>query len=299
MLGLHPADGSELEMVAQQDRSSAFFHSAIWLQTAAPVLVLGLLALAVGSNVRNRRLHIAALVDAANALARDQDQRARLVQAAERARIAREMHDVVAHSVSVMVALGGGASMALDWAPERSRAALDELVATGRSALADMRRVLGVLDDTSTTDTGAAPAWGDTPLAPQPGSLDLGALVDRTRAAGLPVHTTGLADTGLQDLDVSLQLAVYRIVQESLTNVLRHAPGTPAVEVDVLRRPDSVEVVVTDHGAAVAVEPSPGSRRGLVGMRERAAVFGGSVDAGPYGQGWRIRALLPWHEGDR
>jgi len=301
MLGLRPAGTEALDLGGQQAPSVVFFRSAVWLQTAAPVLVLGLLAVAVGSSVRNRRLHVADLVDAANALARDQDQRARLVQAAERARIAREMHDVVAHSVSIMVALGGGASMALEWAPERSRAALDELVATGRAALADMRRVLGVLhgqDDAPESGAGAPPAWDDAQLTPLPGSLDLTALVDRSRAAGLPVSTTGLADTGLQELDASLQLAVYRIVQEALTNALRHAPGTPSVEVDVLRRPGTVEVVVTDRGPTVPVEPSPGSQRGLVGMRERAAVFGGTVDAGPYGEGWRIRALLPSHEGD-
>ncbi|MFJ2298707.1 sensor histidine kinase [Oerskovia paurometabola] len=301
-LGLGPADADDLAAVAG---AGGFLQSAVWYQTAVPVLVLSLVAVALGTNVRNRRLHVAAFVDAANALARDLEQRERLAQAAERARIAREMHDVVAHSISVMVALGGGAAAAIDWAPDRSRAALGELVSTGRSALGDMRRVLGVLDDGGGEDLGDGPrtagaeeVTGAAPLGPQPGTLDLASLVDRFRAAGLPVTTTGQSDDGLGDLSASMQLAVYRIVQEALTNVLRHAPGTPSVEVSVLRRTRQVEVVVTDGGPTVPVEATYGSGRGLVGMRERAAVFGGTVETGQQGAGWQVRAVLPLNEGD-
>jgi len=230
----------------------------------------------------------------------------------------------------VMIALGGGARAAVDWAPDRSREALDELVATGRAALGDVRRVLGVLHDDGPrapalaagsghdtgpadgrpgdpraggvrpTGTSAGAASGDepTPFEPQPGSVDLGALVERFRSAGLPVRTTGLADTGLTELDANRQLTVYRVVQEALTNVLRHAPGTPAVDVAVRRDAGTVEVLVTDGGPTLPVDASPGSQRGLVGMRERAAAFGGHVEAGPYGRGWRVRALLPSDEGD-
>jgi signal transduction histidine kinase len=148
-----------------------------------------------------------------------------------------------------------------------------------------MRRVLGVLHEDG-TDT--------TPLAPQPGGDDLDALVERFRAAGLPVRTTQPADDGLARLDPSLQLTVFRLVQEALTNTLRHAPGTPDVEVAVRETPEHVEVVVADGGPAGAPVPAvPGSRRGLVGMRERVAVFGGTVETGPWGPGWRVRAVLP------
>jgi signal transduction histidine kinase len=264
-----------------------------WQQTALVLLVLTLLAVAVGTSVRNRRLHMARIVEAADAVARDAEQRTRLAQAAERARIAREMHDVVAHSISVMVALGGGASMAVDWAPDRARLALDELVATGRTALGDMRRVLGVLHE------GEAPGdadGGEPSVAPLPGIRELGPLVDRFRLAGLPVRASGLDDARLAEADATLQLAVHRIVQEALTNVLRHAPTTAGVEVAVRRIPGRVEVAVTDQGAGIAAEPTLGSGRGVLGMRERAAAFGGTVEAGPHGRGWRVRAELPWDD---
>jgi signal transduction histidine kinase len=261
-----------------------------WLVTALPVVVLALVGVAWGTLRRNRRLRLTALADAAQARAAEQAQRARVTQADERARVAREMHDVIAHSITVMVALGGGAAAALDRAPEQSRIALDELVETGRTALDDVRRILGVLhaDD-------ADPAGEDlVPMEPQPGATDLVRIVERFRTAGLPVRTSGLAVTGLDGTEQSVQLAVFRIVQESLTNALRHAPGTARVDVDVRRLPDAVEVVVTDQGpGGAAVATTPGTRRGLVGMTERAAAFGGTVEAGPYGQGWRVRALLP------
>jgi signal transduction histidine kinase len=278
--------GLEAVDAAQGGDPATALLDTVWLRTvAAPVAGPALLAVAVGAGVRNRRLHLAAFVAAANALARDQDQRARLAQAAERARIAREMHDVVAHSVSVMVTLGGGARAALDHAPDGARTALDELVRTGQSALGDMRRVLGVLHEDGTDAI---------PLAPQPGGDDLAALVGRFRTAGLPVRTTDLADGALARLDPSLQLTVFRLVQEALTNTLRHAPGTPDVEVAVRETPEHVEVVVADSGPADPHAPAvPGSGRGLVGMRERAAVFGGTVEAGPRGAGWRVRAVLP------
>lgn len=283
--------GQAAVQATQGGGASTVLLDTVWLRTvAAPVTGLALLAVAVGTSVRNRRLHLAGFVATANALARDQDQRARLAQAAERARIAREMHDVVAHSVSVMVTLGGGARAALDQAPDGARAALDELVRTGQQALGDMRRVLGVLHEEA-ADAG--------PLAPQPGLDDLAALVERFRTAGLQVRTTAPADGRLARLDPGLQLAVFRLVQEALTNTLRHAPGTADVEVALHETPHHVEVVVADRGPAPDAAPpsAPGSRRGLVGMRERVAVFGGTVEAGPCGPGWRVRAVLPRPEG--
>jgi len=241
----------------------------------------GLLAVAIGTSVRGRRQHLGELISRANALARDRDQQAALARAAERSRIAREMHDVVAHSLSVMIALADGAGAALSKSPERSKVALDELSATGRSALADMRRVLGVLDEPQ------------TPFEPQPDSQDLGELVDRFRAAGMTISATGLT-TPLPP-DAGLQLAVYRIVQESLTNTLRHAPATTRVTVDLARNARSIEVTVTDRGPGITVaESRAGSGRGVIGMRERVGVYGGVVEAGPWDAGWRVYAMLPW-----
>ena len=244
------------------------------------ITVVTLVALAIGTNVRNRRLHVADLVERGNALARERDQQAQIARAAERSRIAREMHDVVAHSLSVMIALADGAAAALNRAPDNARLALAELSGTGRSALTDMRRVLGVLDS-------------DAPLEP-PGSPDLSELIERFRTAGLPVRTEGVA-TELPP-DTGLQLAVYRIIQEALTNALRYAPGSPSVEVRVSRDDAAVRVEVIDHGARLTVADSGGAGRGLIGMTERAAVYGGTVDAGPWNGGWRVRAVLPWKD---
>lgn len=245
------------------------------------LLLTGLIAMTIGFNVRNRRLHVAELVERANAIARDRDQQAQIARAAERSRIAREMHDVVAHSLSVMIALADGAGAALERSPDNARHALAELSTTGRSALTDMRRVLGVLDP-------------DAPLEP-PGSPDLAELVERFRTAGLSVHTEGLST---EFADTGLALAVYRIIQEALTNTLRYAPGTPSVDVTIARTEDRVEVRVVDHGARLPVGSSGGAGRGLIGMSERVAVYGGTVDAGPWTDGWRIRAVLPWKDAE-
>ncbi len=255
------------------------------LSSVAGLVIVTLAAMALGVSVRNRQQHLAELMDRANALARDRERQAELARVSERGRIAREMHDVVAHSLSVMVALADGAGAALDRAPDASRAALSELSATGRAALADMRRVLGVLDD------------GGAPLEPQPGRLDLDALVERFRAAGLPVVAEGL-DTPLP-ADPGLQLTVFRLVQEALTNTLRHAPGTPRAELSIRRDAQGFEVEVVDDGPRHAVTEPEGSGRGLIGMSERARVYGGSVTSGPWRGGWRVRAVLPWETEDR
>ncbi len=246
------------------------------------VVLLLLVAISIGISVHNRRVHVADLVDRGNQLAREHDQQAQLAVAAERARIAREMHDVVAHSLSVMVALADGAGVALARDPERSRHALDEVAATGRTALADMRRVLGVLTEES------------APLGPQPGGPELAALVDGFRTAGLPVEV--VTSGGPLPPDAGLQLAVYRIVQESLTNTLRYATGTGQVEVRITSGPEHVTVDVTDDGGVNRPTMPIGTGRGVIGMRERAAVYGGIVEAGPYRRGWRVHAELRWQE---
>ena len=260
----------------------------------ASTLILLLLAVTIGISVRNRRLHLAAMLDRANALVRDRATQATMARAAERSRIAREMHDVVAHSLSVMIALADGAGAALDRSPDRARVALDELSDTGRTALADVRRVLGVLTEDEAPATGRAV---EVATAPQPSSTDLDALVQRFRSAGLPVRLTRSGP----DLptDAGLRLTVYRIAQESLTNVLRHAPGTSRVDLAVTTTAAGVELEVLDHGPATEPGDPGGAGRGLVGMRERVAVYGGTLTAGPWSGGWRVHAVLPWREGTR
>lgn len=261
----------------------------------ASLLILSLIAIAIGTNVRNRRLHLAALVDRANRLAVERDHQVRLAAAEERTRIAREMHDVVAHSLSVMIALADGAGAALDRSPERARDAVTELSATGRTALADMRRVLGVLRDP------------EAPLGPQPGVPDLAELIEGFRGAGLPVRTT-FAGAPLP-ADPGLQLAVYRIIQESLTNSLRHAPGAGLVDLRLSYAAGHVEITVTDDGGlrarpseaprpadVVAVGGAGAGGKGIIGMRERAAVYDGVVEAGPHAGGWRTHAMLTWDD---
>lgn len=243
-----------------------------------------LLGVAVGSSARARRLHALELVERYRALARERDQSAALARAAERAYIAREMHDLVAHNVSVMVSLADGADAAFERAPEQSRDAVRQIARTGRSALVDMQGVLGALGD----------AGSDVDRRAAPTEVDLPALVERFGSAGLTVEATGL-DTALPD-DTSVRLAAVRILGEALTNVLRHAPGAPSVEVTVRRTPAAVEIEVLD-GGGTRPGTGGGSGRGIVGMRERAALLGGHVVAGPRPDGgWRVRAVLPWSE---
>lgn len=251
------------------------------------MLLLTLLVLGgvTGAAAQARRLHAHDLALRYAAMARERDTSAALARSAERARIAREMHDIVAHSVQVMVALSDGAASALDRAPQASRQALAELSRTGREALGDMRSVLGSLGPAGV----GGGAEGGEPTAPT--ETDLHTLVERFRAAGLPVTTCGL-QTPLPS-DTALRLAVARIVTEGLTNVLRHAPGTPAAGVSLRRTGTAVEVEVVDAGGTHPGEDS-GTHRGLIGMRERAALLGGHVEAGPGDAGgWRVRVVLP------
>lgn len=249
------------------------------LGTTAQVLIVVLAAIAIGNSVRSRREHLAELMERANAMARDRDHQAQLARAAERSRIAREMHDVVAHSLSVMITLADGASVSLERAPDRSRAALAELTSTGRNALGDMRRVLGALTEE------------DAPLEPTGDGQDLDALVERFRTAGLRLRTHGL-EKGPPG-DTGVRLALYRVIQEALTNALRHAPGSEAVEVTVSHGAGLWDVTVADRGGVVPVPPSEGAGLGLVGMRERVELLGGRFEAGPQERGWRVHVTLP------
>ncbi|HIZ34179.1 MAG TPA: sensor histidine kinase [Candidatus Ruania gallistercoris] len=257
-------------------------HLQFVVSNVASLLVLWLIAVAIGLNVRNRREQIQRLVDQASQFRLERDQRELLAAASERARIAREMHDVVAHSLSVMVALADGAQASLAKSPERTATALTELSGTGRAALTDMRRILGVLR--------AEPTDAEAALSPQPGAPALEDLIDRFRATGLEV---AYSHTGppLPE-DAGLQLTTYRVVQEGLTNVLRHAPGAGGIAVIVRRQNHAVTITVRNDRPTRPAEARAGSGQGLVGMRQRAAVYDGTVTAGPDGGGWTMTAQL-------
>jgi len=259
-----------------------------WPEALAALNAFAIAATVIGVNIRNRRALLASLRDRAARLELERDQQGRLAAAAERARIAREMHDIVAHNLSVMIALADGAAYAFQDAPERAEAAIRDVSRTGRSALTEMRRLLGVLRE------GGAE---DLVLAPQPGIGDIGALLDQVRAAGLPVTLTVEGSLTLREsLPEGLQLTAYRIVQEALTNTLKHAGPGAAAEVRLAVGEGTVAVEVSDTGGAAPSEPggeAAGEGGGLRGMRERAAVYGGEVEAGPLpGGGWRVRTTL-------
>jgi signal transduction histidine kinase len=251
------------------------------------IMALWLLAiLMLGINLGNRRRYLQAVIDRAHQLARERDQRAQLAVAEERSRIAREMHDIVAHSVSVMIALSEGASRAIEVAPEAAAEALQRSAETGRSALVEMRRLLGALQE-----PGAAAAE----LAPQPGATDIPDLVQGFRDAGLTIR---LELTGEFEEDKGKGLALYRVVQEALTNVLRYAGSAANAIVSIRYGAEGVSVEVRDSGPALGVVlpvAGLGSGRGLAGLAERVRVFGGEFDSGPMpGEpGWYVRATLP------
>ena len=347
----------------------------------------------VGLNARNARLRLKALEVRSARMALASEQGALLAAAEERSRIAREMHDVVAHSLAVMITMADGAAATVERNPAVAKQAMETLAEAGRSALADTRRLVGVLrEDPSVADgppadspvpTGPAstagsispqppsasgqptpapePRWnrggkaaapqrsapsaasassarghkvrdvpvpefaplgtvtpvepsapiaslrqqatdsgsdrsrGDLPLAPSPEQADITELVKRFVSAGVPVSYRWVG-AALPE-DKALQLTVFRIAQEALTNVLRYAPTTPAVKVDVERHIGTV-ILTVDNEAAPGTRPMHGSGKGLIGMRERASVYGGTVQAGPTTTGWRVRAVLRWDEHD-
>ena len=347
----------------------------------------------VGLNTRNARLRLKALEVRSARMALASEQGALLAAAEERSRIAREMHDVVAHSLAVMITMADGAAATVERDPATAKQAMETLAEAGRSALADTRRLVGVLREDpsvaggppadSTGPTGPAstadsispqppsasgqptpapePGWkrggkaaapqrsapsaasassarghevrdvpvpefaplgtvtpvepsapiaslrqqatdggsdrsrGDLPLAPSPEQADITELVKRFVSAGVPVSYRWVG-AALPE-DKALQLTVFRIAQEALTNVLRYAPTTPAVSVDVERHIGTV-VLTVDNEAAPGTRPMHGSGKGLIGMRERASVYGGTVQAGPTPTGWRVRAVLRWDEHD-
>jgi len=260
---------------------------------------LAFTALLAGLVVRALRSQLDWLAERAERLERERDQQASLAAVTERARIAREMHDVVSHNIQVMVTLADAASLAQASDPARAAEAIHEVSSTGRQALTDMRRMLGVLREESGSggDDGAHRS-ALTPLAPQPGLGELPALVERVRATGLGVSVRRVGAPF--DVSDAAGLTVYRVVQEALTNALKHADEPTWVEVQLAFADPDVAVRITDNGRARVTVPSSspaarpsGSGHGLEGMAERATAFGGTLRAGPGpAGGWEVEAAL-------
>ncbi|GAA2531811.1 two-component sensor histidine kinase [Winogradskya humida] len=211
---------------------------------------------------------------------RERDHVARIAVAEERTQIARELHDIVAHSLSVIVLQANGAAYAFDHDPARAREALRTIGATGSDALEEIRQLVELL-------RGA----GDGPFDRNPVALDqIGAVVQRARDAGLTAEL--IIDGTPPEVPSAVALAFYRIVQESLTNTLKHAGPAPTATVRVQNRPDFIQIDVTDTGTTIDMENYSG--HGLIGMRERVSLHGGSFDAGPDPDGgWRVHARIP------
>lgn len=234
----------------------------------------------VGVAIRSRDLRAEASEDRAVRLEREQEAATRAALAQERGRIARELHDVVAHSVSVMLVQAGAARHILGTAPDQAREALLAVEAGGREAMAELRHLLGVLNDDGEGMS----------LAPQPGAEQIASLIRRVGEAGLPVDLRVIGQP--RPLPPGIDLAAYRIVQEALTNALKHA-GMARTQVILEYRPAELKVEVLDDGDGPCGEAG-GHGRGLVGMQERVALYGGTLEAGPrLERGYAVRAWLP------
>jgi signal transduction histidine kinase len=241
----------------------------------------------LGDNLRTRRAYLNELEARAARLEREREEEARRAVAEEQARIAREFHDVIAHSVAVMVVQAAAADDVFETNPARSREAIRAVTATGRQALEELRRLLAAVRPESP---------GDAPQAPQPTLARLDDLVAQVRTTGLAVE---LVIAGEQrPLPAGIELTAYRIVQEALTNTLKHAHATRAV-VTISSTPTAVTVDVRDDGRGTPRGETSGGR-GIIGMRERVALFGGDFSAGPAPEGgFRVTARIPLHPQER
>jgi len=247
--------------------------------------VILVLALVVGVTIRTRRAYVTELEKRASLLEREREEQARLAVALERGRIARELHDEVAHALTVVVVQADAAERMVESDPQRAADALRTIATTGREALADMRSLLTGLRDTDV----------ETQLEPQPGVADLPALADRLAEAGLPVELSVQGEP--RSLPAIVELSVYRIVQEALTNALRHA-GPARARVILRYEPDALELRVSDDGKGGArtdvATDEPVTGHGLIGMRERVAIFAGELRAGPRPEGgFAVEARIP------
>nr|WP_251051239.1 histidine kinase [Streptomyces sp. ISL-86] len=238
-------------------------------------------AAVLGVNVRTTRAYLAALEERAARLEQQQDQQARLAVAEERTRITREMHDIVTHNLSVMVALTDAAVYAQHRSPDKATTAMFQISETGRQALTDMRRSLGILR----TDE------PDAERHPLPGIAQLEALAGQMCAAGLPTRVE--VQGGHTRIPATAQLTVYRLVQEALTNALKHTPTGTHAKVRIRCSTETVTVDVTDSGPWPPLPGATPSGHGIPGMRERSAAYGGTLRAGPLpGGGWGVHTRL-------
>ncbi|NBE95307.1 MULTISPECIES: sensor histidine kinase [unclassified Nonomuraea] len=237
-----------------------------------------------GHTIGTRRAYVAGLRERAEHLERDRDNQARIAAAAERARIAREMHDIVSHSLSLIVVQANGAAHCLHSRPDSAHQALTAISDIGQNALTEMRHMLEVLRD-------GPPERG--PYAPRPGLAQLERLVEDVRSAGLPVELTVHGEP--RELPDGVDLAAYRIVQEALTNTRKHAgPQVSTARVSLRYGEDALDLRVSDDGRGAGAQAGRSGGHGLVGIRERVAAYGGSVRCGPAdGGGFEVVAALP------
>jgi signal transduction histidine kinase len=254
--------------------------------------VIFALSWVIGDRLRTRRAYYAQLEERAERMHREREAQSKAAVAAERARIARELHDVVAHNVSVMVVQADGAAYVLDAAPDQARQALGTISSTGRQALAEMRRLLGLLragDD----------AGGE--YVPQPGVDQLADLIEQVRGAGLPVRFEVAGQA--RPLSSGVELTAYRIVQEALTNVRKHGGDGASASVVLGFGDAALDLLIEDDGRGgpdglYQQGGRDGLGQGLIGMRERIGMVGGTLTAGPRpGGGFRVSAMLPLRAG--
>jgi signal transduction histidine kinase len=278
--GWQAASGAAVMLVAVgvetvvQDKGFANFAFALVFLVGAAI---------VGRTVHSRTRHAAELADRAESLERQQSLTAQLAVQEERTRIARELHDVIAHTVSVMVVQAGAAEQIVGRDPDRARTAMQAVQTTGREALGEMARLLGIL-----REDGA-----EIGLTPAPGLADLATLVDGARRSGMDVHFQ--LDGYPRQLPPGPELSVYRIVQEALTNIRKHA-GRSRAAVRVTCSDTAIVAEVNDDGPRepLAEAAVPGTGQGLIGMRERVALYGGTLIAGPSAAGgFQVRASIP------
>ncbi|MYS82019.1 sensor histidine kinase [Embleya scabrispora] len=280
--GTQPPPSAPSLRVTGPDGPQMASRRMTWTGNVSGLYVMGSVlvgAWAIGAGARSRRAYLAELHERADGLERERDQKAALAAAAERARISRELHDVVAHGLSVMVIQAQGAAVALDKRPAQTRTALEAIVATGRDSLADMRRVLDAVGE------GVDDAWG-----PPLGLAQLPDLVGKVNRAGTHVS---LAVRGAPvTLPATVDASAYRIVQEALTNTIKHAGPRAHADVVLSYHSGAVTIEVSDNGRSTVRDDGQGN--GLRGMRERARTLGGGFTAGPGPDGgFTVRATLP------
>ncbi|MBO1765360.1 histidine kinase [Allobranchiibius sp. GilTou38] len=263
--------GVALVMIRWAPSSQRPLHTLMFTAVVAAAWIAGVYA-------RTRRAYLRATLERAETAERDRDRQAQIAIAADRAQMAREMHDVIAHSLSVMITLNDAAAAVAS--PEAMRTTVVQASDVGRQALSEMHRMLRVLREDAQAD-----------LFPQPGLAQLGDLVAMVRDAGLDVRLSITGDVRV--LPATAQLAAYRIVQESLTNVLKHARSVQHVDVALTVGEDELRVQIEDDGARIDEHGRGRMGHGLQGMSERAALFGGTAVAGPSApRGWTVRAVL-------